>query len=35
MTIEKKLGFERLDGEEIVRAQNGNKLQQERNQNLK
>ena len=29
MTIERKIGFEMLDGGEIVRAQNGNKLLQD------
>ena len=35
MTIDEKIGFERLERGEIVRAQNGNKLLQERTQNLK
>ena len=35
MTIDKNIGFERLEGGEIVRVQNGNKLQQKRTQNLK
>ena len=35
MKIDKKFGFQRLDRGEIVRVPNGNKLQQERKQNLK
>ena len=34
MTIDKEIGFVRMDGGEIVRVQNGNKVQQERKQNL-
>ena len=30
MTIDKEIGFVRMDGGEIVRVQNGNKLYQER-----
>ena len=29
MTIDKKIGFDRVKGGEIVRVQNGNKLSQE------
>ena len=35
MTIDKKIGFERLDGGEMVKVQNGNKLWQGRKQNFK